>query len=285
MFDSSVSKLSERVLRNAPRLVSTVLIALITAELAQAALSLVHAPPTAPSLLGSAASRELERRREGIDIEEIAAAHLFGVLAVDPGMQEPIPTTAALVLAGTIATEDPNQGLAIIVGEDMRSKAYRVGQDVGGALLHAVYLDHVLLARNGKWETLALPRLPTAAKLSVNQSRPRLAAAAAAAVAKSFDSSDAPQVPDAPQVLGGALQVTPTLSGGTRGYRIVGGDDMRALQTAGLRPGDLMIAINGTSLQDQETAQRSFDELQSGHAVVTVMRRGRPADISVNLSE
>ena len=79
----------------------------------------------------------------------------------NPSTQDPAnapPSTANLVLAGTIATQDPKHGVAII-SDGGPSKVYSVGDNVGGAYLHSVYLDHVILDRGGQLETLLLPRL------------------------------------------------------------------------------------------------------------------------------
>ena len=97
----------------------------------------------------------------GLDVQSVVSAHLFGVAAVDPGAQDPAnapQSTANLVLAGTIATQDPKRGVAII-SDGGPSKVYSVGDNVGGASLHSVYLDHVILDRGGALETLLLPRL------------------------------------------------------------------------------------------------------------------------------
>jgi general secretion pathway protein C len=274
MIDSALNNLRQRIARNGPALVSLALAALIAAELARAALSLLHAPPVSPRPEVHRSS-QLPGRQERVDVKEIMAAHLFGIIAVDPNDTEsPQPTTARLVLDGTIATDDPNHGVAII-SDDSRSKVYSVGQNVAGTLLHAVYLDHVLLNRNGRLETLALPRLMAGAKPAAKNSRPRQDTAA-------VQSSDAL---DAPRALTDLLQVTPTMSNGTRAYRVLGGGDDLALQASGLRMGDLMTAINGAPLEDPRSVQRAFDELHSGPAVVTVMRRGRPTNINVNLGE
>src|SRR5258708_36787269 len=80
--------------------------------------------------------------------------------APDPSTQDAAnarQSNANLVLAGTIATQDPKHGVAII-SDGGPSKVYSVGDNVGGASLHSVYLDHVILDRNGPLETLLLPR-------------------------------------------------------------------------------------------------------------------------------
>ncbi len=91
----------------------------------------------------------------------MVSAHLFGVAAVDAGAQDPAnapQSSANLLLAGTIATQDPKRGVAIISDGGGPSKVYSVGDRVGGASLHSVYLDHVILDRAGALETLLLPR-------------------------------------------------------------------------------------------------------------------------------
>jgi general secretion pathway protein C len=279
MFNSALSKLSERLPHNAPGLVSVVLIALIVVELAHDVRTLAYASatlPTAPLRMAPRLSAG-----ESANIKEIVAAHLFGVAAVDRGAldtQEPVLSTAPLVLAGTLATADPKHGMAIIGGEDAGSKVYAVGQSVGGALLHAVYLDHVLLNREGILESLSLRKLMAAAK-SPARALPRPRAAAAAAAAQDTVSSDAPPA------LNDRLRLTPTTSKGAPGYRVMGGVGNYSLQATGLRPGDVMTAINGAPLLDPESAQRSLDQLQSGHAMVTVVRRGRPTNINVDFAQ
>lgn len=260
----------EHITRNAPRWVSLVLAALLAVELACAAHSLVHPLPASPASDHPRPS-PAPGRRERVDVAEIAAAHLFGVFVADPSTQDPKLTAANLVLAGTIATEDSSHGAAIITGDDSRSKVYMVGQTVGGALLHAVYLDHVLLDRNGALETLALPKLSAGATRLAIQSRsgpePTLAAVSA------------------PEAVGDVVQLMPSGLSGMRGFRVAGGRDFAAFRASGLRPNDLLTAINGTPLEDRESAQRSVNQLQSGHATVTVMRGSRPVDLTVNFGQ
>ncbi len=91
----------------------------------------------------------------------VVAAHLFGVAGGRSDAQDPdnAPQSSAnLLLAGTIATQDPKHGVAIISEGGAPSKVYSVGERVGGASLHSVYLDHVILDRGGALETLLLPR-------------------------------------------------------------------------------------------------------------------------------
>ncbi len=67
------------------------------------------------------------------------------------------PARADLKLTGTLATDNPRNGMAII-REQGKSHAYAVGESIDGASLAQVYKDHVILERNGAFESLSLPR-------------------------------------------------------------------------------------------------------------------------------
>src|SRR3984893_2266402 len=160
MLDSRTHEWLSRLQGNGPRLVSLALAALIAVELARIAISLIGGGPvkSPQPVLTAVAPRA---QHAGLDVQSVVSAHLFGVAAPDPSAQDPTnapQSTANLVLTGTIATQDPKRGVAII-SDGGPSKVYSVGDNIGGASLHSVYLDHVILDRGGQLETLLLPRL------------------------------------------------------------------------------------------------------------------------------
>jgi type II secretion system protein C len=270
MVDSPAA-LRERVRRNGPRLLSIALGTLIAAELVRASLSLFGAHPRSTQLDLREPARLMGAAR--IDIHKIAAAHLFGVFE-NPGAQAPRATASNLILAGTIATEDPNHGVAIISGEDAPPRVYWAGQEVSGAMLRSVYLDHVVLDRNGLLEILTLPKSMGRRREPLRASRFAGAATPPAPDNPSSDESPAPE---------GSVQLALSTVGGARGFRIVGGKALEALRAAGLGITDVVTAINGTPL-DQNSAHQSLNEAQ-GALNVTVTRRGHPTDIKVNLGD
>jgi general secretion pathway protein C len=108
------------------------------------------------------------------DVALIAARHLFGEVATSPVGASPPPTRAALVLGGVWYTPD-GDAYALIGEPGAPQKPYRTGNRLpGGIELAAVEADRVLLRRDGKVETLALPR---AASVSASASAPRPVAA------------------------------------------------------------------------------------------------------------
>jgi len=214
-----------------------------------------------------------------VDVAAIAAGHLFGAAPVEApaaGATSAPQTTMALVLTGTIAVNQPKDGLAILGPSATQAKVYAVGDNVpGGARLHAVYDDRVLLDRAGRLETLALPR--------------KFAGGAGPLV------SNVPQnsfervrraISEDPSIIADVMRPQPVFADGKqRGYRVYPGRNSQAFLSLGLRPGDLVIAINNTPLDDPARGEEIFHTLSSSsEAHVTVMRNGRQQDLTLNMS-
>ena len=271
---------------NGPRLVSFALAALIAVELARIVISLLSGGPvkSPQPVLANVAPRA---QHAGIDVQGVVSAHLFGVAAVDPGAQDPAnapQSTANLVLAGTIATQDPKHGVAII-SDGGPSKVYSVGDRIGGATLHSVYLDHVILDRGGALETLLLPRLLGPGMRGAPVARrgggdPRTVAAV---------ENIRRMVQQDPGILDQVMRVVPSYdsaAGKLRGFRAYPGRNRQIFSKIGLKAGDLVTAINGTPLDDPQRGQEIFNTIQtSDHATVTIERGGQKQDITLNIAQ
>src|SRR5271170_5297099 len=162
MLDSRNATWLSRLESKGPYFLSLLLAALIAVEIARVAVALVsgHVKSPQPVITGNL---QQHPAHTGVNAQAVAAAHLFGAAVADPTTQDPnnAPLSSAnLVLAGTIATENPKKGIAIIM-DGGPSKVFSVGDNVNGASLYSVYLDHVILDRGGTFETLVLPRLLT----------------------------------------------------------------------------------------------------------------------------
>src|SRR5215469_12215280 len=111
-----------------------------------------------PAAQASATARAL-------DLPAITNAHLFGAAPApkQDGANAP-QTSIPLVLTGTIAGNDPRSGLAILGQTAQTAQVHAVGDGVpGGAKLHSVYSDRVVIDRNGQLESLVLPHQITGA--------------------------------------------------------------------------------------------------------------------------
>lgn len=284
MAASRIDEWWSRIPANGPWLVSVVLAVLIAVEAARIAVALLGGNPVTPIAARTAAPRIAPRAAPAPDAQSIVAAHLFGVASVDAGAQNPADaplSTANLVLAGTIATQDPKRGLAIIAG-GVPATVYSVGDAVGGASLYAVYLDRVVLDRNGSLETLKLPQIPL-----TGQPAPQYAMSNPV-TARTLNNIRR-MVQQNPGILSSVIRPVASYdsqAGKLRGFRIYPGTNRRAFATLGLRPGDLVTAINGTPLDDPQHGQQIFDTVESSsEAVVTVDRNGQTIQLTLNIAK
>jgi general secretion pathway protein C len=90
-----------------------------------------------------------------------------------------------------------------------------------------------------------------------------------------------------PGVISDIMRPQPVFAQGKqRGYRVYPGRNRQAFIRLGLRPGDLVTAINGTPLDDPARGQEVFSTLgSSSEAHVTVMRNGRQQDLTLNMAQ
>ena len=71
-----------------------------------------------------------------------------------------------------------------------------------------------------------------------------------------------------------------------RGFRAYPGRNRAIFSKLGLKPGDLVTAINGTMLDDPQHSQEVFNTIQtSDHVTVTIERGGQKQDITLNIAQ
>ena len=284
MLDTRTNEWLSRLQSNGPNLVSLGLAALIAVELVRMAVSVLSGPVKSPH---PAIARSAQTRpHPTVNVQAVVSAHLFGLATADPTTQDPANaplSSANLVLAGTIATQDPKHGIAIISAGGP-SKVYSVGDNVSGASLYSVYLDRVILDRGGTLETLVLPRqLPgdrsqaSARRLGVNQRT----VTAVENVRR--------MVQQDPGILDQVMRTVASYdnaAGKLRGFRAYPGRNRAIFNKLGLKPGDLVTAINGQPLDDPQRSQEVFNTIQtSDHVTVTLERGGQKQDISLNIAD
>jgi general secretion pathway protein C len=285
MLEARTNNLLSRLQANGPKLVSFVFGALILLQLLQIALPLISKPLKVPEPVISAAPPRAQP--SGLDVQTVVAAHLFGVPPVASQDEGSAPQSSAnLQLAGTIATQDPKHGVAIISEGGAPSKVFSVGERIGGATLHSVYLDHVVLDRAGALETLLLPRElpPSRGGLAMSRRMPGGDPRTVAAV-----DNIRKMVQQDPSILDQVMRTVASYdnaAGKLRGFRAYPGRNRAIFSKLGLKAGDLVTAINGTPLDDPQRAQDVFNTIQtSDHVTVTIERGGQRQDITLNIAQ
>ncbi len=237
----------------------------------------------APTARGPAAASAA-----GLDLTSIVDAHLFGEAAVTgpaPVVETLVDapdTTLNLTLTGVFATDDSNHGWAIIDAGRGDANTYFVGDTIdntGGASLHSVYENRVLLNRAGRLETLRLPK-----ELSGRASTARLPPAP---VAQTGRTSLQGLITQNASQLSQVIRVAPFLDQGQMvGFRINPSQNRELFESLGLQPNDVVTDINGMTLNDPSAGLQVFESLgEATQANVTVIRNGTPEVLIIDTSQ
>ncbi len=233
----------------------------------------------------SALSAPWHPHGQSVHVADILHSHLFGQAPLGAGVAgaDAPRTDLPLVLTGVIAADDPRAGMAILGPSAQTAKVYEVGDSIpGGARLDAVLRQKVLLERNGRLRSLALPRQALGAAALLQASLPASPMTSPMFVARMRE-----LVARRPSIVADLLRPEPVFSGGKQlGYRVYPGNDPQAFEQLGLKPGDLVMAINGTPLNDPAQDQQILGTLgSSSQATVTVLRAGRERTLTLNLAQ
>jgi general secretion pathway protein C len=285
----------ERLLANLnqrlPKWVALLLVIAIAWQLARIVWMLVPGSPTDDAITVSPGERRAaaaaDARTDGVDVEAIAAAHLFGEAGSDaPPPRETVAELAEtrlnLSLKGTLAADDAGQSIAIIADTRNEEKIYSIDDTVvPGTTPHAVYTDRVVLNRSGVLEVLRLPQDFPPSSQPVRRAAP--------AVSRTTEANPSIQEVVSANATKLADLIRPTpyfVAGQQQGYRVYPGRDRRQFAALGLRPGDLIKEIDGAALTDPQQAMQIFQNLGSADQVsVTVERNGQPEVLVLSTSQ
>lgn len=220
------------------------------------------------------------------DVQPIVAAHLFGEAtagnqaAGDAPVDAP-DTSLSLQLRAAIAAGNSKFAHAIIADAGGQERVYFVNDGLpGGATLQRVEVDRVVLARNGAFEVLRLPRLGSGPAAALRAGpRPGPGGAAPASV-QDMVARNAAGFLD-------VIRPQPFMPDGQlKGYRIYPGPNRDQFTALGLRPGDLVTEINGVTLDNPAQGMEVFRSLgEAAQVSITVDRDGQPTVLSLNMNQ
>lgn len=232
-------RIPEGLAARAPRLLQA---ALVLALLAQAG----HLAWVLLAPLPATEAAALVPARRALDPALAASAFGGSGAAATPGVD-------GLALLGLRRQADPALSTAILADGAGLQRVYGVGEDIRpGLRLQAVGADHVMLAGAGGVHRLALPSTATA--LPVTAPVQKAPAEAPTPTGAAID----------PRQLLAEAGLRPRLRNGRLdGFTLIQRGDGRALRSAGLRSGDVLLAVNGEELTPERMAELG-QMLQSG---------------------
>lgn len=234
--------------------------------------------------------------------EQLAAMHLLGRAAPLEGAplrQIPVDapeTRLALSLRGLLHHSRQEEALAIIsASNNGQEKTYRVGDNLpGGTSIHAIQADRVILLRNGRHETLTLPK----DRLEMIQAPREEALETALSEDDDFadaeyDEPEAAGLSDArrellhnPDSLSRYVQFEPhSENGAFVGFRLHPGQDESLMKQSGLEAGDVVVSIAGNRLNTPEAGMLAMQQIAEAESIeLELLRNGTPQTIHLDLS-
>lgn len=219
---------------------------------------------------------------------DIARWHLFGTKpaggdAARPAVADLPETQLNLTLRGVVASDMAGESGAIIASPNGIERFYGIDDALpGGATLTEVYGDRVVLERNGRLETLRLPRERLDQDERAAASRAPRSAGSAATLGEVRD-----MVIADPQRINDLVRIAPKNEGGRFiGYELQPGRDARLMSRLGLQPGDVVTAVNGVELDNPAKALSVLRTLaQADRVRVDLRRNGTPQSLVINLND
>lgn len=220
-----------------------VLTLLLAAVLARLVWTVLQPPAWAAADVGAAAPAR--RAATPVVLLETDPFHRASAVTAAASAARAPETMLNLQLFGVRASADEGRGSAIVATPDNVQGVFHVGQEImPGVRLEQVLRDRIVIRRNGVPESLSFARDPADAA-------PAASVVAAATPAQPLATDDPLRRIDvSARDFALLLRFTPHTGDGVRGLRIEGSADPSLLQQAGLAPGDVLLAVNGTPVTD-----------------------------------
>jgi general secretion pathway protein C len=189
------------------------------------------------------------------------------------------PTTLSLVLRGLVVSSDASVSHAIIADGSGGESVYFLQSEVpGGATLVAIQASRVILKRGGVLEALLLPRLAD----SGSNASAGFAASTGLPASGDLPASPAEVVQPPPARLADIMMPRPHIKGGKfQGVEVFPGERGEDFAGLGLKPGDVVTAIDGRPLSASDAAAPFLGIAESATLTLTINRRGQTRTIKL----
>ena len=230
------------------------------------------------------------------NLANLSSYHLFGdakkqVQIIQPKVIEAPETRLRLDLKGVFASTIANQALAIISSSKGKDKTYHIGDKItGGALLHAVYEDRVILKRNGQLETLRLPKSKVDSKAFYNNKASTVNSKQRGVQRSQSSKGQARRLRKIrdtllkdPEKIWQQVRIAPVMKNGQiHGYTMAH-NDQKLMKALNLRQTDVITSINGQALSDPATLYSLMGDLSKQNSLMLdIERNGQQQTIQLN---
>jgi general secretion pathway protein C len=289
-----------------PWLVSILLVLLIGWQMANFTWGLIPVPDspyqTASTSLVNQKRPQQSDMSASAELAQVASLKLFGSAAkkeVTKKIDTRAPDTPLnLTLYGVFVAEKPEEGAAIIGASGSEQKYHKVGSAImSDVTLQAVFSDRVVILRGGKSEVLRFPKSKDMETTTTQRRASRTVSRSTSTfdmipIGQSGSSSGAnlsryrEMLRDEPLKIFEHVRFVPVRAReGTKGYRILPQKNRELYNKLGVRPSDLVTAVNGIQLTDDREAMKLIDKLKDAQSLeVEIIRNGQPRSFTFDLN-
>ncbi len=216
----------------------------------------------------------------GFDAGKLANMHLFGVANVSGPANAPA-TTLNLILRGIVAAaKDNHESLAIISSNGIEQTYAPGAQLPGGAQIQSIYPDRVLINLNGRIQSLQLPK-STGADAAGNTLLPPVSTPNVVYGSNLPPMQNLNQLRNDlirhPEHLLDVMRAMPVMENGKlSGYRVFPVGNSDAFAKLGLKPGDVVTAVNGMPLDNPAESMGILNQIKTSEQIsITYTRNGQ----------
>jgi len=237
-----------------------------------------------------------------VRLRTVADLHLLGVASKAPIISDaPIEATETklkLTLRGVFAATDPLHAMAIIADARGDEKVYKKSETIfSGVTLYEIYPDKVILERGGSFETLSLPReelegsSSQPAMVSTRTARPttRKTQAGVARTRTVKAGKRLEQLKEKlttePAEFWKEVRIEPVQDENNqiKGYSF-NHNDQQVMTALGLRPGDVIVEVNGNPVSDPSVLSSLITDLGSQQSIsLGIERNGQREDLNIQM--
>ena len=188
-----------------------------------------------------------------------------------------------LALKGTIA--GPKEIARAIIEDRREQKSYKIGDEIKGAILLAIYRNKVIVDVGGQEQMMVIEDVETKAKAPVVAAGAPRAARPPRGLPTPADGSGLTNVMKNLDEYIGKARVVPYFKGGEPyGFRVSNLSSDAMIYELGVRSGDVIRSVNGISIRTPEDAFKAYQQFQNESSVqVELERNGEPTTVTVPL--
>lgn len=298
MDAATLNNLWPKIEMKLPRWVSILLAILILITLAKVIMGFFDNGSSQPiATPATVANKNIKPQPRANHDRKVAQLHLMGKPAPASStkqVEDAPETTLNLKLLGVLAG-DKEFGYAIISSGGNKTKHYGLGDDIpGGAILHAVFADRVILERDIRMETLRLPRANAKAfnKKLVTKKTNTATPQQAKPVANEANFETVGQFRQ--EIMKNPMRLTEFINAAPHnneedkfmGYKLTPSKNTDMFYQLGLEPGDVVIKINEVDLDAPNKGPEAMQKLATASEVtMVVMRAGTEITLFQDLSQ